>query len=594
MIDVDDIMRAEFARLVAVDARPDWDEVVERAGLRRERGHRRWVVAFAAALAAVALGVATPLGSAIANGLGDFSAWLTGQPGSPVSAEEQREFDESNARSWLQFPKGTQLRRLITERVGETTVELRGFRAGSSTLCLRLVARGAGTNGTAMSCAPLAELRREGAPARAVIVDHGIGKGDDVAWYGIDQIRSSALRVTAGIVADNVRTVVLADDEGRHEVPAISNAFLYVAVEPKVEQRVTRVWARTEEALVPVQFAPAPFTFGGRPAAARPAPPVPEVERRATGGRISWLEAREHRGEGLDVLPPRIRSNVLGHPRTGVGSNVVFGRVLAPDPDRPRRIVVTLNAHQPGGPVAGICTWLVTRGGLASGGCSQYPGAFRRKSISSGLSWHGPGEFVIVDGIASDEVARIDAVLADGQEVDVPLSDNAFAVDLARGSLPARLVAYDAAGRVIDVSRSLADFADRSAPARGRAVSLWRVTGPNGAHAELFVGPSTNGGECMFVKHFIDRQHAGVMTMCERPTWRQGPLELSGGTPFISGRVREDVKLVRMRFADGSSTTTRPRRGYVLVVSVSKLVAAEGLGADGRVVGRFSFKPSGG
>lgn len=591
MIDVDDVLRAEFMRLVPADARPDWDEVLEGAGLRRDRGRRRWVVAFAAVVMAVALGVATPLGSAIANGLGDFSAWLTGQPGSPVSAEEQREFDESNARSWLQFPEGTQLRRLITERVGETTVELLGFRAGSSTLCLRVVVKGAGTNGTAMSCAPLAELRREGAPARAVIVDYGIGKGDDVAWYGIDRIRSSALRITAGIAADDVRTVVLADDEGRHEVEAISNAFLYVAADPRVEQRVEGIWARTDQALVPVQFAPAPFTFGGRPAAARRAPPAPEVERRATGGRISWLEAREQRGEGLEVLPPRIRSNVLGHPRPGVGSNVLFGRVLAPDPDRPRRIVVTLNAHQPGGPVAGICTWLVTRGGLASGGCAQYPGAFRRKPISSGLSWHGPGEFVIVDGVASDQVARIDAVLANGQEVDVPLNDNAFAVDLARSSLPARLVAYDAAGRVIDVSRSLADFADRSAPARGRAVSLWRVTGPNGAHAELFVGPSTTGGECMFVKHFIDRQHAGVMTGCERPRWRQGPLELSGGTPFISGRVRQDVTLVRMRFADGSSKTVRPRRGYVLVVSVSELVVAEGLGADGRVIGRW---PSGG
>src|ERR687896_608179 len=33
---------------------------------------------------------------------------------------------------------------------------------------------------------------------------------------------------------------------------------------------------------------------------------------------------------------------------------------------------------------------------------------------------------------------------------------------------------------------------------------------------------------------------------------------------FVGGRVSEDVKTVRIRFADGSSTTLTPTRGYVL------------------------------
>jgi hypothetical protein len=297
------------------------------------------------------------------------------------------------------------------------------------------------------------------------------------------------------------------------------------------------------------------------------------------------------------VLPARARSSLLGRP-TAAGSTVLFGRVLTPDADRPRGIVVTLNSHRPGGPVAGICKSLVTRGGLAGSGCSPYPGVFRRTPISSGISFHGPGTFVTFDGIVSDDVVRVEALLGDGQRTDVAIRDNVFLVDVARASLPARLVAYDDSGRVIGVTRPFADFADGSGPARGRAVSLWRVRGPNGAHAELLVGRSTNGGECMFVRHFIDRHHAGVGVMCERPRWREGPLELGAGLPFISGRVRADVKRVRIRFADGSSTTLRPRRGYILYAVPEKHlppgpepVGADGLGADGTVVGRQTFWP---
>jgi hypothetical protein len=130
VIDVDDVLREELDRLAPMELRPDWDDVVARSGLKRERAQRRWVAAVVVAATAITLGVATPLGSAIVNGLGDFSAWLTGQPGSPVSKQEQREFEESNARSWLRFPEGTQLRRLITHRAGPTTIELLGFPLG--------------------------------------------------------------------------------------------------------------------------------------------------------------------------------------------------------------------------------------------------------------------------------------------------------------------------------------------------------------------------------------------------------------------------------------------------------------------------------
>ena len=589
MIDVDDTLRSELHRLVPVDSRRDWGEVVARSGLKRERARRRWSIGAVVVIAAVAVGIATPLGAAIGRGLDDFSAWLTGEPGTPASEIEQREFEAANARSWLGFPRGTKLRHLITARAGETTVTLLGFRSGSSLMCLRLRVRG-GAEDTMTSCAPLAELRRAGGPARPVIVDFGLGKGDKTAWYGIDRLQSSQLQITAGIAADGVRGVVLEDDAGRHEVPVESNAFLYVAEAPDVGQRVSAVWARTDDGLVTVPFAPAPFGIGAS-MPSRPAPAPPEIERQVEGGRIKWLEEREPRGEPLDVLPSGEDSSGLRFTR-----NVLFGRVLTPDPDQPTRIVLTLNAHRPDGPPAGLCPWVVGHGG-AGGGCTPYPSA--RPILSSTFMANGSNAFVSVSGVASDDVARIDALLADGQRAEVPLVDNVFLIDLPRANLPARLVAYDEEDRVIWVDRPLSDFGGhtRAQPARGRARSLIRVEGYDGATAELFVGPASDGGECVYIKQFVDRQHAGNATTCQEPTWNQSPLQVgtSWSPPrFVTGRVRSDVKTVRIRLADGSAVTLTPTRGHILWAVPSKgrePVSIAGLDDDGTVIGRRSLQP---
>jgi hypothetical protein len=589
MIDVDDTLRSELHRLVPVDSRRDWGEVAARSGLKRERVRRRWSIGAVVVIAAVAIGVATPLGAAIGRGLDDFSAWLTGEPGTPASEGEQREFEAANARSWIGFPRGTKLRYLTTDRAGDTTVKLLGFRSGSSLLCLRLRVTG-GTEGTTMSCAPLAELRRTGGPARAVIADFGLGTGDKTAWYGIDRFYSSQLQITAGIAADGVSSVVLEDDAGRHQVPVESNAFLYVAEAPDVGQRVSAIWARTEDGLVAVPFAPAAFGIGAS-IPSRPAPSPPEIERQVEGGRIKWLEEREPRGEPLDALP----SGSLGPHFT---RNVLFGRVLTPDPDRPTRIVLTLNAHRPDGPPAGLCPWVVERGGGAGGGCTPYPFA-RAPVLSSGSMANGSNAFLTASGVASDDVARIDALLADGQRTEVALVDNVFLIDLPRANLPARLVAYDEEDRVIWVDRPLSDFGGlvRSQPARGRATSLIRVEGYDGATAELFVGPSSDGGECVFTKEFVDRQHAGNGTNCQEPTWNGSPLQVgtSWSPPrFVSGRVRSDVKTVRIRLADGSTVTLTPTRGHILWAvprEDREPVSIAGLGEDGTVLARQSLQP---
>src|SRR5207253_1635563 len=224
------------------------------------------------------------------------------QPGTPVSKPEQRAFDRANRRSWLGFPAGTKLRRLI--RVSHLsrgrTVELLGFRSGS-TLCLQIVVSGK-TRTSTMSCAPLAELRHSISPVHPVLVDSGFGKGKKRAWYGVDRYQSTAIQVTAGIAADEVRRVIVEDDSGRHTLRAESNAFLYVAPNPDVGQRVTHIWARTGNALIPVPFAPAPFGFGGVVGGQDEVIAGPtKVERHVQDGTIGWLDRREPRGEPLDV-----------------------------------------------------------------------------------------------------------------------------------------------------------------------------------------------------------------------------------------------------------------------------------------------------
>lgn len=585
MIDVEEILRSELPGLFEVDVQGDWDAVVSGSGLRRQRKRRL-------ALAVVALIAVIVVGSAIAAGLGGFSPWLTGEPGKPASPTEQRSFAKANARSWVGFPKGTQLRQLISERVGATKIELLGFRSGTSSLCLRLTVSGHAAS-TQVDCAPLADLRVTGAPVRVLIVDQPVGAGTHVAWYGLDKIHSAALQITAGVAADNVQSVVVRDQQGRHVVPARSNAFLYVARTPVIFQRVSKIWARTTAGLVSVPFSPSPvgfgFGFGFGHTVSRPSAPNVQIQEKIHGGRVGWLDRREAIGQPLSSLPARVRRDLLGS-RLG---RIVFGRVITPDPTAPYRIALTLNAHRRGGPPAGLCTLAVGVDG-GGGGCAPYPGLFDQSQISFTTSGGGPTEFEQVAGVVSDDVAHLQARLAGGQQQNIPVVDNTFVYGLSRTDLPARLVAYGADGKVIGASSPIEDLlAAGASPGRGRAVELLHVSGPNGEHAELLTGPATGGGECMFVKHYVSRTEAGVMEGCQGRAWTGSPLQLSADLNFLSGRVRSDVARLRLRFATGPTTTLTPTKGYVLSVIPAgrKLVAADGLTRSGHVVGHFSFLP---
>jgi hypothetical protein len=593
MIDVEQRLRDELDLLAPVPPGPDWRAVLKLAADDRRRARRRFggvVAVFVAGLLGVF--VATPLGGAIVHGLGGFSAWLTGQPGSPVSKEEQRAFDEANARSWLHFPAGTQLRRLatVTDPATGATVDLLGFRS-KSTLCLRVAVTG-GVRGSALGCAPLDELRKAGAPVRVVLVDHGFGTGTKRAWYGLDRYHAFALQVTAGIAADGVRRVVVADPSGTHVVRATANAFLYVATKPDVGQRVRRIWAETDTSRIPVPFAPAPFGLAGSGGPHGAAPRPTKVERKVHGGTIGWLDRHESRGQPLDVFPRWARGP--GH--------VVFGRVVTPDSGRPLRVALVLSRSRHGRKATGLCTWIVSRGGGAGGGCAVRATVFAHGPITSGAGMSsGSSEFMTVDGLASDDVARIVAFLADGQTMRVPLTDNVYAVDIARSRLPARLVAYDREHRVIGFSQPIRDVnaSPGGAPAHGRARPLRHAVSPTGSTAALSVGESTSGGRCMYLRYHRSKIVQGTMVSCGERAWHGSPLQLGTlghPTEFVFGRVRADVATVVVRFADGEHASVAPAEGFVLYTVPRKhlapghqVVAAAGRNEAGATVGTQSF-----
>lgn len=589
MTDADMAITSVLEHLFPTRGEPDWNEVIAAAGVRTNTRRRRPVAAFALALAlVVAVTIVTPLGAEIVHGLGGFSNWITGEPGKPAPKSEQQHFTEANAHSWLGFPKGTRLRQLITTRAGGAAITLDGFRSGTSAFCLRLSVTGKTTTGT-LQCAPIADLKRQDSPVRVLIADRPIGKGAKTAWYGLDRLHSANLQITAGIAADSVRAVVLTDVHGRHVVPVRSNAFLYIAADPEVGQRVKTVAAETKTGLVSVPFVPTPFAIGGIQAPQNA--PTVNVTAPARNGHVSWLEQHVPRGQPLSVLPTRIRAGLLGYRGGGPRSRVIFGRVLTPDPSQPLRVVVTLNASRHGGPPRGICTALVTKGG-GGGGCAPYPQTFATTPFNFTMSGGGAAQFNEVDGIASDAVARITVLLANGQSLPVALRDNVFAGAVPVAHLPARLVAYDAQGRVIGASDPIGGFGGGPNMARGKATQLLAVKGEGGAHAELYVGPATGGGECIYVKTYFNKHASGVMVGCRPGAWQGNPVQIATESEFVSGRVRRDVTTIRLEYAGGAPTTIHPTRGYVLAAippqhleRSSRLVRIVGLNSAGKRVG---------
>lgn len=151
------------------------------------------------------------------------------------------------------------------------------------------------------------------------------------------------------------------------------------------------------------------------PAAAMPGPT--QVERRVPNGTIGWLFQHELRGQSLAESNIALGSTVGAH-----WQPVRFARVLTPDPASKAKIVVSLIGRRG----RNICmTVVLPRGGF--GGCAI--GLNLRPfngSTAGGVNIAG----LVLAGLASDDVARMELFLPQGRHRRVPLQDNAYFVSV--------------------------------------------------------------------------------------------------------------------------------------------------------------------
>jgi hypothetical protein len=543
--------------------------------------------------------VATPLGAAIGRTFDGFSAWITGSPGTPASPQVQRAFENANARSWAGFPPGTQLRKLIETTANGSTFTLYGFRSGDA-LCLRLVAIGpaAGAN---QSCAPLQALQSAKEPALVIATDEPFGTSHvppSKSGY-----RPELAGATFGIASDGVRKVVLRGDDGTQQAIVASNSFLYVDARPKLGARVRgaeAVAANGSTAQLPLVAAP--FGDNGTPAPGqltRPTGPT-HVDRQVSGGTVSWIEHRQDLGQPIS---PR----ELKRFREGALTDVTFARLVQPDPANPARVVFLIGkpAHDPFRRFRPgqeeLCVFLV-QGGGAGGGCDGLQEMFSGGPFNLGISQaSGADQYAYFSGIASDDVAQLKIFLTNGAIENVPLKDNAFAVPVARALMPARIVAYDSASRIIGVDTVGDPTTAAPPPIEGAAwQSIEHAVSADGTSATISTAPARGGGLCWRIR-FSDGMVGGG-PRCSPPYWEgDTPVNVEvddtrHGGAFIYGRASPEVASVVIRYRDGSKITTRPSHGLVLVAApqrvkppgnpVADVVA---LDASGKQIGSEDF-----
>lgn len=568
MSDLETIVRDQLDLFVEEPRRrPDWADVLQRVRARRRR-------ALVAVLAAALLVVGS--GAAVAAALGGFDAWLSGEPGTPASAEEQARFDEANARSWVAFPKGTKLRELIRTEVDGKRYVLLGFRSGDA-LCLRLEALSFSTH--TEDCAPVSALARLSDPLLVVEADHAFGTRDNGPREP-GEFAPVAAFVTFGIAADGVRAVELQADDGMHEALVGGNAFLLVEPDPPVGNLVRRVFAVDAQGRrSAIDFAPAAFGFfpGGVASTGRPGGPT-RVEATMEHPTVGWFDRREPRGEPFEFRFSR--------------ANASYARIVQPDGLSNVRVGLAVVEGEFAGHGQAVekCR-IIVQTSSQSGGCGET--LFRdRPVVFTESITNGGNQFAVIAGVAADGVTRIEIFLAGGQREEVPLRDNLFVALVPRARFPVRVVGYDPAGRVVSTEIAAGE---RPAPPQEAVRSVrpvLRLTGPHGTLGILRLGDPVGGVRC-YSLDFAGGASGGGCT----PWPYEGPPPLALGMQpaardvFLSGQVVAAVATVELRLPGGETERVRPIGGHVVFAIPARyldgerhVVVATGLDAGGEVV----------
>jgi hypothetical protein len=557
-----DLVQEALASLVPAHAEAaEWDDVLRRAGPKPKRSARRPLVVALAVLALLGLAL-SPVGSAIADGVDGFAAWIRGEPGTPASPAEQQAFERANERTWEKFAPGTKLRRLVATEMSGTTFNLYGFRSGDD-LCLRLVARG-GKSATSTYCAPLRVLQTDRAPAVVVATDEGIGLAE--VPPNEDGYRPAAYSATFGIASDGVQNVVLHGDDGTHQALLGGNAFLFVDDHPKLGTRVRSAEAvavNGARAGLPLQASP--FGEFDRPAPPQGQAPGPtQVERNVEGGSIEWVERHEPRGEPL----PSSRLGPLLHGPGGRARHLLLARTIQPDPNDYLRVgVVALSpVDSLQDPRSELCALLIDRDG-SGGGCSRGDRLFDRAPFTVGSSSVGSSQYSVLSGLASDDVAGLVLFPLRGGEVDVPLRDNAWLLRVASGDYPLRLVAYDRDGRVIGIHTEQSNGMTSPAPAEAKSSvrTLARVVGESGQTATLRAGRAVRGYRCFWLE-VSNRGGGGGCT--KWPITGQGLEFVEGaathGDVFLTGPLPRAVAAISVGLPNSETVRVEPTSGFLV------------------------------
>lgn len=536
--------------------RPDWRDVVVRA---RKRRTRRVVIALAAAL--MVFGSAAGVTAA----LGGFDRWLSGEPGKPAQAEEQLKFEAANGRTWAAFPKGTQLRELIRMNVDGKIYILFGFRSGD-TLCLKLKAVSLG-HSTDSSCTPTATVAHATTPIVVVNRD----------WGFVDRHAHASAQVSFGIVSDGVTRVDVLASDGSHRGVVGGNAYLFVENEPNTGNRVVAVSAQSSTGTrSTIRFGVTYGFFGGSGDSARPPRGPTKLEARIAHPTIGWYVRGERRGRSRGEL-------TLG--RNQMIGISAYARLVKPDPLSD--IVVGLDAN--------ICIVLATGPG-AGMGCNTRKGFFALGPLNVMTFGGGGTQSLIVAGAAADGVEKLTVFGSDGQKLSVPLRDNLFAARVALSEFPIRLVGYDKLDRVVAVRTLKSEIFGNSLPRSAWTPSgqTIRVQGPNGATANLHVTRGSKRIRCWSIRFSTGEVRRGCNPTNPTGAWVYTDLAQQAGRDlFVIGNVGAPVKLVKLRFADGRTLTTRPTADlFVFTVPRTylrpqrQLAFVRGYDANGGVVQR--------
>ncbi len=353
-------------------------------------------------------------------------------------------FDEASARSGAPFPDHPKLRQLLRVDLHGRRFFLYGFQT-RDVVCLRVAVRRVEGAGPQAACVSRADLRRSGDLVLPVKANMSVGHVGPIARTPSAPPTVPEYRLTFGLAAAEVERVRVDAADGVSAASVRNGAFLHVLQPGRFANWVRFVTAttadgRSETVPISVQNSHAPTLRTGL----TPHGPA-SVERHVGGGKIGWFERREPRG-----LPARDQL------RNGCCRG--FARLIYPDRNDFLAIAVgDRSLLPPGGPhtvPSGgdvICHGLVSHGSSGSG-CTTLGRLFALGPLVLGWGFSGAGQQIwIVDGLASDDVDRIEVYLGDGHHWPAPLQDNATVFRVSRAKFPIRVVAYDKNGRVIGI-----------------------------------------------------------------------------------------------------------------------------------------------